>query len=130
MKSVRLLRTISMASLFALTAACQSRVVIPPAPSCADLIPEEWSEGVAGANFPPDRGPLPVELDKRVLRLGQDLTDSRVYGNEQGAALSKANGRTKDSIGIVKRCEARDQAVAAKLSAPWWKRPFMRLPDG
>jgi hypothetical protein len=129
MKSARLLQTISMASLFALTACASPRLVTPPASGCAELVPEEWGEGVPSANYPADRGPLPKEPTARVQRLEQDLTDARVFGNEQTGQLDKANGRTKDTLTIVRKCEARDAAAVKRLTTPWWQRPFLPPPD-
>jgi hypothetical protein len=85
--------------------------VIHHASSCADLVPSEWEDGVAGAPLP---GPA------------ADRTDWQVFGVNQTAQLSKANGRTRDAIGIVRRCEARDAAAVERLTAPWWRRPFLR----
>jgi hypothetical protein len=43
------------------------------------------------------------------------------FGIAQTAQLDKANQRTKDAVGIISRCEARDKAVSDSLAPkPWW----------
>jgi hypothetical protein len=68
-------------------------VVTASSASCAALLPAEWKQGVAGA-------PLPD---------GNSVGDWIAFGDAQTGKLDQANGRTKDAIGIVERCEARDQ---------------------
>jgi hypothetical protein len=64
--------------------------------SCSSLLPDEWSKGVAPAELPD----------------GSAIADWIVFGDQQTAKLDQANGRTRDAIAIVQRCEARDaQAV-------------------
>jgi hypothetical protein len=44
-----------------------------------------------------------------------------VFSVEQTGQLDKANGRTRDSISIVEKCEARDaEAVKQIQKRPWW----------
>lgn len=79
-------------------------VTIPPA-ACADLVPSGWAEGVEAAPVP----------DNAPVTLGQALTAPMMAAIvapwatayvAMSAALEKANGRTTDAVGIVKRCEA------------------------
>ncbi len=114
MKSATLRTAIVMLSLSLASACATPMRVTQHASGCAELVPIEWAAGVEGA-------PLP--------RLNADRTDWQVFGEKQTGQLDKANGRTRDAIGIVSRCEARDQAVADRLNAPWWKRPFVRKHD-
>lgn len=104
----------AMLSLLLVSACATPTRVTQHASSCADLIPAEWLVGVPGA-------PLPS--------LSADRTEWQVFGEQQTGRLDKANGRTVDAVGILARCEGRDRAVAARLNAPWWRRPFLPLPD-
>lgn len=71
-------------------------IVTPSSAACSSLLPESWREGVPGA-------PLPE---------GSTVGDWVAFGDAQTARLDQANGRTRDAIGIVARCESRDaQAV-------------------
>lgn len=63
--------------------------------ACASLIPQTWVNGVEGA-------PLPA---------GNSVGDWVAFGDAQTGRLDMANGRTSDVIGIIGRCEARDQAA-------------------
>lgn len=70
------------------------------AAGCSSLIPNDWQDGVAGA-------PLPD---------GKVVGDYIVFGDQQTGKLDQANGRTRDTISIISRCEARDKAALAKRS--------------
>ena len=59
---------------------------------CAALLPSEWRAGVVPA-------PLPD---------GVTVGDWIAFADAQTGKLDEANGRTRDAIGIVERCEARD----------------------
>lgn len=88
-------------------AGCVSmRSTLTPQSACSSLVPQAWRLGVDGA---PIYGPTP------------DVGDLEAFADAQTAALDKANGRTVDSIAIVEKCEARDQAAAAQITQPWWK---------
>jgi hypothetical protein len=82
----------------AATACAGPPVVTASSASCAALLPAEWKQGVAGA-------PLPD---------GNSVGDWIAFGDAQTGKLDQANGRTKDAIGIVERCEARDAAAVKK----------------
>lgn len=62
------------------------------AAGCAALLPAEWREGVAPAELP----------------AGETVGDWIAFGDAQTGRLDMANARTRDAIGIVERCEARD----------------------
>lgn len=68
--------------------------------NCSTLLPAEWRQGVAGAELPQ----------------GDTIGDWIVFGDQQTARLDQANGRTKDAIGIVERCEARDAAAVKRAT--------------
>lgn len=85
--------------------ACAACVGAPPivtaqSASCSSLLPAEWKQGVAGA-------PLPD---------GDTIGDWIAFGDAQTGKLDQANGRTKDAIGIVERCEARDAAAVKRAT--------------
>ena len=82
-------------------------IVTPSAAACSALLPPEWREGVAGA-------PLPE---------GQTVGDWIAFGDAQTARLDSANGRTRDAIGIVSRCEARDREAVTRAT----RRRFLGL---
>jgi hypothetical protein len=92
-----------------LLAGCASTPIVTATPSsCAALLPAEWKEGVAGA-------PLPD---------GNTVADWEVFADAQTGKLDQANGRTKDAIGIVERCEARDAAAVKRASRGFFGRLF------
>lgn len=89
--------------------ATRANVTIQPALACSKLIPDDWRRGVQGANMP------------TTVAAGEWL----IFGDAQTAKLNEANGRTRDSIAIVEKCEAREAAIAEALKPkPWWKRVF------
>jgi hypothetical protein len=89
--------------------ACAGTPIVTAAPSsCATLLPSEWKEGVAGA-------PLPE---------GNDIADWIVFGDAQTGKLDIANSRTRDSIGIIERCEARDKEAVRRASRGFFGRLF------
>lgn len=70
-------------------------IVTASAAGCSSLIPDEWRQGVAGADIPE----------------GNTVGDWIAFGDAQTGKLDIANDRTKSAIGIVARCEARDAAA-------------------
>jgi hypothetical protein len=60
-------------------------------------VPDSWHQPVEGA-------PLPDGT----------IAGWMTFGVAQTGQLEKANGRTKDSIEIVERCEARDKQAVTK----------------
>lgn len=55
--------------------------------------------------------------------------DWQTFGIAQTGQLDKSNGRTRDSVQIVAKCEARDAAALRRLNARWWEKPFLPPPD-
>lgn len=88
--------------------ACVAPVVTTQPNSCSALLPKDWRQGVAGA-------PLPE---------GNTVGDWIVFGDAQTGKLDQANGRTKDSIGIIERCEQRDAAAVKKATRGFFGRLF------
>jgi hypothetical protein len=75
---------------------------------CSSLVPDSWKAGVDGA-------PLPD---------GNVVGDWIVFGDAQTGRLDQANGRTRDSIEIVERCEARDAAAVKRATRGFFGRLF------
>ena len=73
---------------------------------CAALLPTEWHSGVVAA-------PLPD---------GVTVGDWVTFADAQTGKLDEANGRTRDAIGIVERCEARDADAVQKARRGWLRR--------
>lgn len=70
------------------------------ASGCSALVPDSWRAGVAGADIP----------------AADTVGDWIAFGDAQTGKLDMANGRTKDSIAIVERCEARDRAAVVEVT--------------
>lgn len=89
----------------ALLSGCAGPTVLSTPNSCSTLIPTSWSEGVSGAELPAD-----------------DSVGSWIsFGDQQTGRLDQANGRTRDTISIVSKCEARDAAAVKKATRRWWQ---------
>lgn len=86
-------------------ASCAGPTVLATPNSCSSLLPTEWRQGVAGAELP----------------TGDTVGDWIAFGDAQTGKLDQANGRTKDAIGIVERCEQRDAAAVKKATRRWWQ---------
>ncbi len=78
--------------------------------ACSTLLPDDWKRGVAGA-------PLPD---------GDTVGDWIAFGDAQTGKLDQANGRTKDAIGIVERCEARDATAIKRATRGFFRRIIHR----
>ncbi len=88
-----------------LLAGCAGTTVVATPNSCAVLIPSSWAQGVAGADLPAD-----------------DTVGSWVaFGDAQTGKLDQANGRTKDTLEIISKCEARDAAAVKRATRRWWQ---------
>ena len=73
---------------------------------CAALLPAEWRSGVIAASLPE----------------GVTVGDWVAFADAQTGKLDEANGRTRDAIGIVERCEARDADAVKKARRGWLRR--------
>ena len=93
MPKVPMLRSILPCAMLAL-AGCAGGppIVTLSGVGCAALLPSEWRGGVVAA-------PLPD---------GVTVGDWIAFADAQTGKLDEANGRTRDAIGIVERCEMRD----------------------
>lgn len=73
---------------------------------CSTLVPDDWKSGVPGVGLPP--------LDAPVGEIFAAL-------DGQTGKLDQANGRTRDAIGIVERCEKRDAEAVRKATRRWYQ---------
>jgi hypothetical protein len=96
MQKVRIRLLIPLSAMLALQACVGAPAIITAgAANCASLLPPDWKGGVAAADLPD----------------GNTVGDWIAFGDAQTGKLDMANERTKASIGIVERCEARDAAA-------------------
>lgn len=92
----------------ALQACVGAPVIVPTSAACAALLPPEWKQGVAAADLPD----------------GNTVGDWIAFGDAQTGKLDVANGRTRDAIGIVERCETRDAAAVKSAKRGFFGRLF------
>lgn len=97
--------------------ACARPVVLASPSSCASLIPAEWEKGVDGAPEPSPAEPAPATPEGRYTQAIAELKKWVGFGVDESNRREQANGRTRDAIGIVRRCEQRD-ADAVRKSRP------------
>ena len=76
-------------------------IVTAQSAGCSSLVPEEWRRPVDGADLPPAEATV-----------GDWIT----FGDQQTGRLDMASDRTAATIGIVERCEARDQAAVRQAT--------------
>jgi hypothetical protein len=102
-------RSLQIATGALLLGACAGTPVVTTASaSCAALLPTSWRDGV-----PPP--PLPD---------GDTVGDWVSFGDQAIGKLDVANGRTRDAIDIVTKCEARDAAAVKRATRSWIGRLF------
>jgi len=99
-----ILASVSILSL----SACAAPIVTTSPSACAALLPQSWKAGVAGAPIPD----------------GNTVGDWIAFGDAQTGKLDQANGRTKDAMEIVERCEARDAAAVKRATRGFLGRIF------
>ena len=83
-------------------------IVTSPGAACAALLPSGWKAGVAGA-------PLPI---------GDTVGEWIAFADAQTGRLDEANGRTRDTIAIVERCEGRSAAETKRVKRGFFGRMF------
>ena len=88
--------------------------IVAAAGACSELLPSEWEQGVEGAEVPPEAPPQPAGTEARLAWTLEQLKVWTGFGVEESARREMANGRTRDSIGIVRRCEARDRRAVQR----------------
>lgn len=82
-------------------------IVTASAADCAGLLPDHWRQGVAGADLPAESA---------------NVGDWIAFADAQTGRLDQANGRTKDAIAILKRCEEREREAVKRAKRGWWAR--------
>lgn len=87
---------------------CAGTTVIATPNSCATLLPAEWKQGVAPPDMPAD----------------DSVGSWIVFGDSAIGKLDQANGRTRDSIGIIERCEKRDSESVKRSTRGFFGRLF------
>lgn len=92
------------ASLSILLAGCTAPTVLSTPNSCASLLPADWKQGVPGAELP----------------TGDTVGDWVAFADATVGKLDMANGRTRDAIGIIERCEERDRKSVERATRKWW----------
>jgi hypothetical protein len=104
-----------LVSLTLAAPACVGRpVVVAKSSDCASLVPGEWEKGVEGAPIPAASPPKPATLADQLAQAIDQLKSWVGFGVDESNRRVQANGRTKDAIDIIRRCEERDrQAVQA-----------------
>jgi hypothetical protein len=102
------MKALPLIILLPMTACAGTPAVTTASASCAALLPPSWKDGVAAA-------PLPD---------GDTVGDWVAFADAQTGKLDQANGRTKDAITIVERCEARDAAAVKQATRSWLGRLF------
>jgi hypothetical protein len=83
--------------------------VTASAADCASLLPDSWKAGVPGADLPPDQA---------------TVGDWVAFADNQTGRLDMANGRTRDAIEIVERCEKRERKALERAGRSWLGRLF------
>ncbi len=96
-----------LVSLVAVTG-CSAPTVLSTPNSCSTLLPSSWKDGVAGAELPG----------------GDTVAEWIAFGDAQTGKLDQANGRTKDAIEVVERCERRDSEAVRRSTKSWLGRLF------
>ena len=89
--------------LLAAAACVRSPPIYAPPPPCSSLIPDDWRTPVKDA-------PAPELADDDSTRLRAWIG----FGLGQTGQLRIANGRTRDALGIIDRCEARDREAVKR----------------
>ena len=107
MPKVPMLRSILPYAMLAL-AGCVGGppIVTMSSAGCAALLPDEWRAGVIPAALPD----------------GVTVGDWIAFADAQTGKLDEANGRTRDAIGIVERCEMRDADAVKRAKRGWVRR--------
>lgn len=103
-----LIRALALVAFLALGGCVTATETNRPASACADLVPSAWTKGVAHAEFP---APTATQ------------GDWVAYASDESANLDVANERESQTVEIVSRCQAHDDALVRSLThKSWW--PF------
>lgn len=85
-----------------------------PSAPCSSLVGDELRADVPGVEPPPANA---VAAD---VWIGFDGQTGR---------LDQANANRRAVLHTIEACERRDRQIADRLSAPWWRRPFLPNPN-
>lgn len=91
-----------------------SPAIVSAPSACADLIPTDWAEGVAHEDLPAPAPARPADKDGVIAWTLDELKKWTGFGVGEANRLDQANGRTRDAVGIVRRCEERDARAVEK----------------
>ncbi len=94
------MKALLLAPLWLALCACPGQTVLSTPNSCSVLIPQSWRAGVAAPELPADD------------QVGSWI----VFGDSAIGKLDQANGRVKDSIDIISRCESRDKIAVERAT--------------
>jgi hypothetical protein len=109
MQKARMIRLIPLSAMLALGACAGGPpIVTTNAANCSSLLPDDWKQGVEGADLPD----------------GNTVGDWVAFGDAQTGRLDQANGRTRDAIEIVERCEKRDAEAVRRATRGFFGRIF------
>jgi len=109
------MRLMFLASLTLAAAACAGNpVVVASASSCSTLVPSEWEKGIEGVPVPAAAGPKPGTIQEQLVQALDQLKVWVSFGVDESSRREMANARTRDVIGLQRRCEARDAAAIKK----------------
>lgn len=109
------MRLTLVASLMLAVAGCAGSPVIVATPSaCSELLPAEWEKGVGHATSPDAAPAKPTDQSGLLAWTLNELKKWTGFAVEEAAHVDMADGRTADSIGIVRRCEERDRKAVQK----------------
>lgn len=85
-------------------------VFAAPQSACSSLVPQSLRADTPSVSLP--------SADAKA-------GDLWIAFDGQTGRLDVANANKSAAMEIVENCEKRDATAAARLQAPWWKRPFM-----
>lgn len=109
------MRLMCLALLTLAVPACVGRpVVVASASHCTSLIPAEWGKGIEGAPVPAPAAPKPAGVAEQLAQAIEELKKWVGFGVDESNRREQANGRTRDAIGIARRCEERDAAAVRR----------------
>lgn len=111
------MRTSLLVTLLLLSACGSTPVIVASPSACSQVLPDSWEKGVDHASTPDPAPPKPADQAGIIAWTLDELKKWTGFAIAEAAVVDQANGRTADTIGIVKRCEVRD-GKAVKAARP------------
>lgn len=112
------MRRILIAAACLMLAGCMAGpTIVASASDCPALVPPDWAKGIAMANLP---AAAAAELDASAsweARYHAAVDEQKKWENfaiDTANRLDQANGRYTDAMGIIGRCEARNDKAVQK----------------